>query len=138
VLNYKGVAQPTVIVRGTGFLPMARPPWGSHRAYEVYFGTGPQPNHRSGADIASTLESKICTHAVPSYCIVQYQAGELRPVQIMLGDGQFGSGRSAVCGDVVRVQAWDVPGVGVGVPSNVAQFRMPCDTYTPRPPLPIG
>lgn len=131
----QGLAQPSVIVRGTGFV--AAPAGQSVKVISANNETAASSTFRFGYDTESTLESKRCTHTVPSYCFVQYEGGELRPFRLFLGDGSPGRGRTAACGDWIRVTALDSLLGGPTTTSNAVRFRMPCDTYTPRPPRPI-
>jgi hypothetical protein len=80
------------------------------------------------------MGSRVCTHTVPSYCFVTYQAGELRPVRMFLGDSAPGYGRAPRCGDLLGAQEQDAwtPEAGRAL-SNLVRLRVPCDTYVPRP-----
>jgi hypothetical protein len=130
-VGVQGVIEPSMIFRGTGFIPRAH----SDIFISVHNETAATSTFRFANIGTSTLASRVCTHTTPSYCFIGYQDGDLRPARLFLGESSPGRGRAPRCGDVLTAGAMDIPPKGVTVYSNEVTFRFPCDTYVPRPPI---
>src|SRR4051812_32630835 len=102
-----GVITPSVIFRGTGFLPL---PAGSEKKRGVILSvtnTADVPGRDwFGYDFQSTCATKVCTHTVPVHCYTGYQDGDLRPFRIYLHRGPNDRHRIVQCGDLMIAGAW--------------------------------